>query len=799
MVYLDPSRPLDGRVSDLISRMTTEEKIGLLPTRQRAVPRLGVPAYDVGGEGAHGILVRRGWEQVPSGISTVFPQPIGLSCTWDTDLMERVGAVIGDEARVYYNMSGRNHWLTLWFPTIDMERDPRWGRTEEAYGEDPLLAGKLASALIRGAQGDDPFYVKMVCAPKHFYGNNTEAGRLSVSVDISEHVKREYYLRVFQYAFTEGKALSLMTAYNEINGVPCIVNPEVLNIVKGEWGCEGFFVCDGDDFRQNVTHHKYCETYAQSIALSMKAGIDCFTDRDAQLVVDSATEALEKGLISEADIDLALTNILKIRFRLGQFDPDELCPYAAIPAERLCCEEHSDVALEAARKSVVLLKNDGILPLNPQTCGKVLVLGDLAETNMADWYSGKPPQAVAPLEAIRDTADSVQYITTHDLCAIYNEDKGGWLCADEDGNVSFDGSESARAVFEEIDWGYTCVSYRNVKTGKYLSVKGDCTLGCASDKVWGWFTLELFRRDEETGRFIPHGKSLQDKFSDDEKATIDSLMSCLRRERLTDGISAAAVAAAKSDTVIITLGNHPLINGRECFDRPGIAFPKRWTQLIERTRAVNPNIVLTLIAGYPYAFPAEADIVRAALYTSHGEQYVGKAVADALFGRYNPAGRLSMTWYRSEGDLPDINDYDIINSPRTYMYFDKPVQYPFGHGLSYTEFCYTGLTAEADGDGYTVSCAVRNTGACAGDEVVQLYATLRDVPVKSPIRKLCGFKRVTLLPGEMKTVSFTVPPEELALFDEAANAFSIRPGAVTFSVGASSADIRLNISKERKD
>ncbi|MCL2031047.1 MAG: glycoside hydrolase family 3 C-terminal domain-containing protein [Oscillospiraceae bacterium] len=791
--YLDPARPLGERVSDLIARMTAEEKTGLLPTRQRAVPRLGVPAYSIGGEGAHGVLVRRGWEQTPGGVSTVFPQPVGLSCTWDADLLERVGAVIGDEARVWYEKDGRSRWLTLWFPTIDMERDPRWGRTEEAYGEDPFLAGKLAAALIRGGQGGHPFYVKMACAPKHFYGNNTEEGRLSVSVSLGERVKREYYLRVFQYAFTEGGALSLMTAYNEINGVPCILNPEVSAIVKGEWGCEGFVVCDGDDFRQNVTHHRCCETLAQSLALSLKAGVDCITDRDPQLVVDAAAEALALGLITEADVDRALTNILKVRFRLGQFDPDELCPYTAIPPERLCCAEHSAIALEAARKSVVLLQNDGILPLDPETCGRVLVLGDLAGTNMADWYSGRPPRAVAPLEAIRALLpeDRVEYVSAHDLCAIYHEGEGGWLRADTEGNVTC-GGQAERSVFEEIDWGFGSVAYRNVKTGKYLCVRPDCTLGCTSDRVWGWFTMELFFREEETGRFLPHAQTFNDRFDDAQKAAVDGTVSRLRRELLTDGLSLAAGAAARCDTVIAVLGNHPLVNGREGFDRPDIAFPARWTRLLERLGAVNPNLVLALVAGYPYAFAGEAEGLRAAVYLSHGEQWAGTALADVLFGRYNPAGRLSMTWYRSQDDLPDINDYDIINSPRTYLYFEGPVQYPFGHGLSYTSFDYASLGVERDGEGgYAVSCAVRNAGPRDGEEVVQLYVTLGGVPVKSPRRRLAGFARVPLRAGEIKTVRFSVPPEELVLFDEAANAFSLRPASIVFAAGASSADIKL--------
>ena len=792
-IYLDPSAPLEERVSDLISKMSLTEKISFLYTDQKAIPHLNIGTYSIGGEGAHGLLVRRHLDMRPYGKSTIFPQPIGLSCTWDTDLMHRVGDVIGNEARVWYEKEDRSRWLTLWFPTIDMERDPRWGRNEEAYGEDPYLVGKLSAALIRGVQGDDPFYIKTACAPKHFYGNNVEENRLSVSSDMSERLKHEYYQRVFKYAFMEGKAISLMTAYNEINGIPCVVNPEVLDIVKGEWGCEGFIVCDSDDLPQTVTDHKYCESNAEAIALAMKAGVDCFVDQNEENIIAAATEAYEKGLITEADIDLALTNIFKLRFRLGQFDPDELCPFTRITQDQLCCEEHSNTALEAARKSIVLLQNDSILPLDKTGCGRTLVIGDIAEANFADWYSGRPPEAIAPIAAIKEILnnDSVMSVKIHDTCAIYNDIETGWLRVDENGDVSYDGDEHTRTVFEEIDWGFNSVSYRSVTSGKYLNLTSDRSLACRSDDVWGWFTHELFLRDESTGRFLPHGHLYGDRYNEEQLEFIADMISALRIEKLSDGLTPAVEAAENAETIIVVLGNHPMINGRECFDRSSIKFPQRWTTLLARLSAVNPNIVLSLIAGYPYAFPEEAKLARAILYTSHGEQYVGKAVAETIFGKYNPAGRLSMTWYLSEADLPDINDYDIINNPRTYMYFEKPVQYPFGFGLSFTEFEYSKASVIYDGNDFTITCNVSNIGERSGDEVVQLYATMHDMPVKAPIKQLCGFSRIDLAPGETEVVSFFVPGNELRLFDENDNAFSITPDFITFSIGSSSTDIRL--------
>jgi beta-glucosidase len=452
-----------------------------------------------------------------------------------------------------------------------------------------------------------------------------------------------------------------------------------------------------------------------------------------------------------------------------------------------------------------MLQNDGILPLDPAKCGKVLVLGDLAEENLADWYSGSPVETNAPLESIKNIVgeETVSIVGTHDHCAIFNEEENGWLCVDKDGKVSYDSNEDSRAIFEEIDWGYNSVSYRNVDSKKYLNITRERELGCTGDDVWGWFTHELFLRDIDTGAFLPHGHLYGDRYNSEQKDELGVRISKLRREILTDGMAPAIDAAVNADTILVVLGNHTLINGRECFDRPSIAFPPRWTKLLERLAAVNKNVVLTIIAGYPFGFAEQSKFVRAVLYTTHGEQYVGRAVADTLFGRNNPAGRLSMTWYLSDDDLPDINDYDIINSPRTYMYFDKPVQYPFGYGLSYTSFEYKDISAKQSeetstencgGGGYTISCVVRNCGDRDGDEVVQLYATFNGVSVKAPIKQLCGFKRINLAPDEKVTVEFFVPAEELRLFDEKANAFSIIPESIVFAIGASSADIRLTVT-----
>lgn len=785
--YKNKALPLDERVRDLISRLTLEEKISLLPTKQAAIPRLNINEYSVGGEGAHGVVDREG------GCTTVFPQPIALSSTWNTELMEQIGSAIGDEARVLHQRSGRKGWLTLWFPTIDLERDPRWGRTEEAYGEDPYLAGKLSAALIRGAQGNDEFYVKIAAAPKHFYANNTENERATASSVIDKRNKHEYYLKVFSYAFKEGKALSLMTAYNEINGRPCILNGEVQKIVKDEWGCDGFIVCDGNDFEQTVTLHKYYETHAQTVAGALKAGVDCFTDAK-ELVVSAAKEAVSIGLITEEDIDRALYNIFKVRIRLGEFDSDN--PYYNILEERLCSKENASLSLKAAREAVTLLKNDSFLPLNKDKLKKVLVVGDIAEKLYPGWYEGTPENKSTILNAVRKELEGkeVIYEPLRDTVSFYDEASGGYIKVDDEGNISNTADYGGRSVFIEADWGFGSFSYLETRLNKYLTADGEetdpktggsKTKGClrvTAESVYGWFTKELFICNENDGYFTHEGSGARWK-----------------KHYKSDGITPAVNAAKDACAVIIVMGNHPLINGRECVDRTDIAFPKRWTDIIEKISGVNKNCVLAVTAGYPYAIEKEAGMVRAVLYTGQGSQSLGRAVSDCVFGNYSPAGRLSMTWYLSASDLPDINDYNIIGK-RTYQYFDKRVLYPFGYGLSYSSFEYSNLQLskqrliQGEDCSVKVSFTVKNTGNFEADEVPQLYFKADNPFVKRPLKQLAGFTRIGLKPGEAKTIEFDLLLSELEYFDIYSNRPIIESGGYAVFIGASSSDIRLTCS-----
>ncbi|GHU69379.1 glucan 1,4-alpha-glucosidase [Spirochaetia bacterium] len=813
IAFQDNTASLENRVQDLLGRLTLGEKIGFLPSHQEAIPRLGIEEYHAGAEGAHGVVDRAG------GKATVFPQPLGLSCTWDRALLHEVGAVIGEEARAFYDAVDHRSFLSLFCPTIDMERDPRWGRNEEAYGEDPFLAGKLAASLIQGIQGNDPFYVQAIASPKHFYANNFERDRSFTNSVLTVRTKQEYYLRVFSYAFKDGKALSLMTAYNKVNGIPGMLNPELNTVLRDQWGCEGYFVTDGGAYKQVVTEHKYCATHAESLALAVKAGMNVFLD-EADLVKNAAQEALEQKLITEADIDCAIYYTLRVRFRLGQFDADaSKNPYAAITRAALCSEKNSALARQAAREAVVLLKNDGFLPLKREGAKKIAVIGQLGNENMSDWYSGNPPYEVTPLSGIKKAfaQSEVVYADGCDTCAFQSKKSKAWLRVLPDGSIALDGTEENRAVFRVSDWGYGGFGFLHIESQKYLTTDSDGRLLCTSSAIWGWFVRELFFCEGPAGRspdcFLPdvalqssnaigvamrQGNSVYNKpYAPGAAEKVNAVLADLSIVRLKDGLEEAVEAAKGADAAVVVVGNHALIGARECIDRETLDLPPRMAALLEGVSRRNRNTVLTVIAGLPYALGPQEGIARAVLYTAHGMQEVGTAVAEALAGDFSPAGRLSQTWYADGRDLPDINDYDIIKNKVTYLYYDKPVLHPFGFGLSYTAFSYSGFSVAQQGENIEASVTLKNTGSLDGDEVPQLYFASKRTDVPRPCRQLCAFQRIHLCAGEEKRFSFTVPLGELAYYDEGANAFALDHQGYTFMIGASSADIRGEQTLER--
>jgi beta-glucosidase len=825
--FLDPSLPLKERVRDLISRLTLEEKTGFIPTRNHAVERLGIPAWSIGGEGAHGFVNREGQ-------NTTFPQTIGLAAGWDRELMYKIGEVTATEARAYYTMNERKRGLAFWAPTIDLEKDPRWGRTEEGYGEDPFLTTELSSAYIRGAQGDDPVYLRASCGPKHFFANNNEKDRGFCSCSIPSRCLHEYYLVPFKGAIQDAKAASLMTSYNEVNGIPMMLHPILNDIVKNEWGMDGHIVTDGGDFLHTVRLHHYVDSHGETLAAALHNGGDSMTD-DPVAIVAAVNEALEKKLIDETELDKHLERIFAVRFRLGHFDPPGMNPYDAIGESDLMKDEYRTLAREAVRKSAVLLKNEGgLLPLKPGTIkGAIAVMGPLAADVLLDWYSGHPPYACTPLDGLRELygENRIAYTDCRDMVSFTAAD-GRPLVLVDTGNaggkvLSVGKLGNSPARFYREDWGWGAQTLTDVKSGLMLEVpflrqeqhadasftQTQVIAGAKSNL--NWFVATLFSALPQEGlpqEGLPQegGLFLLRTWDKRHIAVPDAAGPVLlRNEPLADpqgalfkitierdGISAAVNAAEKTEQIIFIGGNDPMINGREETDRPSLKLPPRQEELIRRISAVNPKTVLVLISSYPYACTEIAAKVPSILWMAHGIQETGHGLADILGGVYSPAGRLPMTWKKKKKQLPSIMEYDIIAANTTYQYFPGKTQFPVGHGLSYSNFAYSDLTidkaAAGEDEVVSVSFKLKNTGSIEAEEVPQMYTAFSGSAFRRPLKTLKGFARLSLKAGEEQTVRFDLPVRELAVWESFQGRFCVETGRCTVLIGASSADIRLS-------
>lgn len=791
--FRDKSLSYEERVKDLLSRLTVEEKIGMLSTHHQPVERLGIGEWYVGTECARGYVTHDNDKP-----STVFPQPIGMSSMFDDELMYKIGEIAGNEFRAYYNRDGKGG-LMVWGPTVDMERDPRWGRTEEAYGEDPYLTGRMTIGYTKGLRGDDPKVMKTVPTLKHFCADNNEKGRGNCSANLEPRTKHEYYYAAFKPSIVKGGAYSMMAAYNELSGVPAILNPELQTVVKDEWGL-GFVVSDGGDFSQNVTAHKYCDSHAESLALCIKAGCDVMTD-DATLVATAAREALRRGLMTEADIDKAIGNSLDGRFRLGEFDGGTI--YDGISMDIVNCEEYRKVNLQAAKEGVTLLKNTGILPLNKDELGTVLVCGPLADENHRDWYTGCTTYEYSVLDGLKMSLgeDKVLYDNGYDRIAIRSVATGKYLTIGEDGKASCTAdSVGINETFEYQDLDFDVLNIYSVGAKRYLTFTD--TVQAETEKVFQWFTTEIVHERAYEGYVTFNSRTHQEVQVD-----ADGKLVCRPKSRMTDeklfeiellssGAERVAELAAKADKVIVCVGNHPLQVARECWDRPDIVLPKLHQNLTKAAYDANSETICLIVSSYPFAVNWEDENLPAVVYTSHAGPELGTAVAACLLGEYNPAGRTPMTWYRSVRELPDLLDYDIIRNHVTYQYYDGEALYPFGHGLSYASFVYDDF-AIADGENdsdLVATVTVTNRSDVAGDEVVQLYYHPESTRIPRPIKKLCGFRRISLAAGESKTITMVIDREELAFWDVSQERFAVEDGEYTFMVGASSDDIRDSIT-----
>lgn len=838
----------EERLKYLLKQLTLEEKFACLGTGCPAIERLGIPEFFVGGEGAHGVQARndQSCEVGETVYTTILPNPIGMSATWDEELIKKAGAMVGNEARGLYQ-TGKHRSLSLWAPTVDMERDPRWGRTEEGYGEDPYLTGRMAGAYVEGLQGDDAYYLRCAATLKHYYANNTEEGRTYLSNSVDLRNKQEYYLAPFRRLIREHHAEGLMTAYNEINGIPCMLLKEDIRLAK-RWGV-GHVVCDGGDFSQTVDFHKYFSRHSETIAAGLDAEIDCFTD-NALMVSAAAREAYERKIITIEQIDGALWNHFRVMLRLGLFDCAGRNPYKRIGMEVVGTKENHELVRKVTAESVVLLKNSGVLPLSKERVRqgeeRLAVVGPLSNVWFKDWYSGIPPYRVTPLEGIYqalfgESADIADYMLSklfkNDADAADNEcqsfvyDKAEFVAGVcrrmknvefedgvsvvrlrlEDGKEHYLGilsdGETVGAVTEEraecfrIDfWENDKITLRAESNGLLLTTEDDESIGqdgrvrAKKEEAFGWFVRELFylRGDgslqtwDKQDLQIDEDGILRKKHKVEEKLVVEILYE-------KDGIEEAAEAVKNANKVLLFLGSNPMITCKEEIDRENIALPEYQEKMLRRICQENDNVILVLVSSVPYDISWAKEYAAGIMVCATGSMELGNGLADIIFGKESPAGRLNMTWYFSTAKLPPITDYDIIQGGRTYQYYEGEVLYPFGYGLTYSQIEYRNLSVElSDFTHLLISLTVLNKGQIATDEVVQIYYHKLDSVVKRAKRTLIAFDRVKALrPGETRKVAFRVSLEELKYYDVISEEMLLEPGEYQIQAGCSSAQILL--------
>lgn len=739
--YLNTDLPVDLRVEDLVSQMTLDEKISQMSHLAPAIERLGVISYEpnfpnplLTGEHPDYDKVEieeemaiRAWENLEhweeggcldggwwnealhgvarAGLATAFPQSVGLGSTWNPGLIEKMCDVAGTEARVHHNVYGKK--LSYWSPTINIQRDPRWGRNEESYSEDPYLLSRMAVAFVKGFQGNDDKYLKAIATIKHFLANNSEYNRHNGSSDITERWLREYYLPAFRAAITEGGAYSVMSAYNAVNGIPVSASPRYLTeVLRNQWGFKGYVVSDCGAVSDIVHQHEYETDPEKAVAIAVKAGLDleCETCETEQFMYDKYLPgAVEKGYITEADIDISVKRLFRARMLLGEFDPPGMVPYSNISREDLDTPKSRELALQLGRESLVLLKNqDQFLPLQREDIGSIAVIGPNSDRAVLGGYSGSPGIQIDPLTGIKDLLGGEIEIRFSRGCEVSDKEEVAW---DE---------KKDEAVFEILE-------------------------------------------EEES-------------------------------------IRNAAAVAAECDVAILFLGTN-LDIANEASDRTDLALPGNQLQLAKAVFKANPNTVVVLINGMPLAVNWLDKNVPAILEAWYPGQAGGTAIAEALFGLYNPGGKLPVTFHRGVDDLPPMGDYDITKG-RTYWFYEGDVLYPFGHGLSYTEFEFSKLQVDKLSgldlkSSVKVTLEVKNKGLVTGDEVVQLYVKNLKSERVQPLKKLRAFKRISLKPGESNTVQFELSGEDFRFWNEEKGDWELEPGEFEIQIGNSSQNILL--------
>ena len=689
-IYLDSSKSLEERINDLVSRLTLEEKISQLLNDAVGIERLNIPKYNWWSEALHGVG--------SSGIATVFPQAIGLAASFDLDLMYRVANAISDEGRAKHHEAARNdqrnifQGLTFWAPNVNIFRDPRWGRGQETYGEDPYLTSQMGVTFVKGLQGDDPKYLKVVATPKHYVAySGLESERHEFNAIVSKKDLYETYLPAFETCIKEGKAEAIMGAYNRVNGEACCGSRFLIDeILRKRWNFKGHVVSDCGAIMDIFNGHKLVGTGAEAAAMALNAGCDLFccigirTKKKKKIRWEWIQNAIDEGYLKEKVIDEAVRRLFRARFLLGMFDPPELVPYTTIPYEINDCEKHRSLALEAARKSIVLLKNENtLLPLD-KNIKRIAVIGPTADNLdvLLGNYHGTPSKYTTILQGIKEKVSEKTSITYNIGCPIKEESKEGFVEAIENGK--------------------------------------------------------------------------------------------------------------KSDVIILVLGISPRLEGEQGEaiesdlqgDRLDIELPGTQEKLLIELHRLGKPIVLVLTGGSALTFSFAKENISSILYAWYPGEEGGKAVADVIFGNYNPAGRLPITLYNSIDQLPDVRNYSMEG--RTYRYFRGDVLYPFGFGLSYTNFTYGTIKISPQkvklGDKVTVSIDVKNNGELSGEEVVQLYIKHPFMEFRMPIHELKNFQRIMLTPNQEKTINFTLDDNSYSIIDMEGKKI-IKLGSVIVMVG----------------
>ncbi len=792
MKFKDAGLPVEERADDLLERLSLNEKINFLHAKIEPVERLGIPGIHINNEALHGVI--------RPGKATVFPQAIALAATWDTELIHEVGMAISDECRAKQNTVSEDDLyrfgsgLVMFSPVVNMARDPRWGRTQETYGEDPYLTSKIGEAFITGMQGNDEKYLKVACCPKHFAANNEEHNRFECNAEISEDTLHDYYLKAFKHCFAEARAAVAMAAYNAINSIPCHASRKLLTeILRDAWGFDGFVISDAGGVTFLHSKHEYVKTPLEAAAAAIKAGLDLELGR-AKEFPNHLEEAINAGLIDESLVDQAAKRVLKVLFKLGWFDPAEMVPYSTIGEAVVGSKKHQQLALETARKSLVLLKNSPVngaktLPLDPVNVKKLAVVGNNADRCVYGHYSGVAVNSpVSPLEGIFNRAPEICEVNLvkwkYQEPGQFDIAAGETLKAPDSGedgfqaeyfdNPALSGPPSHSRTDEKIDffwqWLMDPVANQEQFSARWTTV--------FTPEISGTHT---FRIAAASGcRFSVGGTVEHDSFGD--KAVVKKDIACeleagcsytivlevafydyqrrmaMLRWNLPENVKAnnfeyEAEAAADADAVIAVIGLDTDIES-EGRDRFELELPYPQVELIKKLAQVNHNLIVVVENGSSLAIPEIVDIAPALIEAWYPGEQGGNAIADVIFGNVNPSGKLPLTFFRSTSELPDFNDYEVKNN-RTYMYYRGKPLFPFGYGLSYTEFrCSEPVVRETSG-GYEITAEITNCGEFDGEEVVQLYYGVKGQSGKF----LCGFQRIFVPAGKTERIVFSAAPE----------------------------------------